>query len=352
MSSQPQLKVVGPEPIDAYRESIAALAVAPLWDVLKGLVPPEPRPSAKPHKWQWSILRERLLEAGQLISAEEAERRVLMLKNPGMQGAPNVTDTLYAGLQLILPGEIARAHRHSQSALRFVLEGTGGYTSVDGYRTDMARGDFILTPPWVWHDHGNDGDGPVMWLDGLDVPLVSFLKAGFREEYEDMVFPKHGLSSEVTDRYMNALLPLVEKSSSLSSPIFNYPYDRTRETLARLAAHGEVDACHGVAVRYAHPLNGGSPMPTISASMRLIPSGMTTDWFQSVDGTIVVGMEGGIRLDIDGGESTVLDANDVFAVPGWTRWRTSNTGAGDAVLFAYSDRPVYDKLGLYREKRG
>lgn len=347
-SSQPAV-----DPGVAFRERLAALNVAPLWDVLRGLVPAEPQARAQPYCWQWSAMRERLLESGSVVTAEEAERRVLMLGNPGMEGLPYVTDTIYAGLQLILPGEIARAHRHTQSALRFVLEGSGGYTSVNGVRTEMQRGDFIVTPPWTWHDHGNDGSGPVMWLDGLDAPLVSFLQAGFREEYEaGTQFPRDGESDQVLLRYSDALLPLESRHKGLSSPIFNYPYERTRAVLDRLARYSDIDACHGVNVRYANPLTGGWAMPTIAASMRLLPRGFATEFFRSVDGTVLVGVEGAVTVEIDGAGRFDIGPNDVFAVPGWKRWRMSGAAGGEAVLFAYSDRPVYEKFGLYRESRG
>ncbi|WP_322060142.1 cupin domain-containing protein [Paraburkholderia sp. J63] len=355
MSAQPEAHLHR-NPADnaaAYREQLAALNVAPLWDVLKGLVPNEPRPKATPHTWRWTEMRDRLIESGSVVSAEEAERRVLMLENPGLGGLPNATDTIYAGLQLILPGEIARAHRHTQSALRFVLEGVGGYTSVDGVRTEMVRGDFIVTPAWTWHDHGNDGNGPVMWLDGLDVPLVTFLRAGFREEYEAATqFPRTGESGQVYTRYADALLPLENKHTGTTSPIFNYPYARTREVLDRLARYSDIDPCHGVNVRYANPLTGGWAMPTIAASMRLIPRGYTTEYFQSVEGTVLVGVEGSPSVEIEGAGCFDISDNDVFVVPGWNRWRMRADTSADAVLFAYSDRPVYEKLGLYREKRG
>lgn len=338
--------------IGAYRESIAELHAAPLWDVLKGMVPPEPRVAAVPHAWRWPVMRAKLLEAGELISAEEAERRVLMLKNPGLQGQPNITDTLYAGLQLILPGEIAPAHRHSQSAIRFVLEGEGGYTSVDGYHTAMARGDLILTPPGVWHDHGNSGKGPVMWLDGLDVPLVTFLRAGFRDDHLEARYPQRGTAAQRSDRYEGGMLPIDATAAGPSSPIVSYPYAKARAVLQRLADHGEVDPCHGANLRYADPLTGGHILPTLAASMRLVPRGLTTEWFKAVHGTVLVGMEGATRIDIDGAEPVELGANDVLAVPGWTPWRTMAEGSEDSVLFAYSDRPVYEKLGLYQERRG
>jgi gentisate 1,2-dioxygenase len=216
----------------------------------------------------------------------------------------------------------------------------------------MHRGDFIITPCWTWHDHGNEGSGPVMWLDGLDVPLVTFLRAGFREEYESVQFPHKGDSDQIYDRYAHGLLPMERDHKGQTSPIFNYPYTQTRDVLGRLACRGEADACHGVIVRYSNPLTGEWAIPTIATSMRLIPRGATTEYFRSTDGTILVGMEGEAGIEIEGAGKFALTPNDVFAVPGWSRWRTSAGSGGDAVLFAYSDRPVYEKLGLYREQRG
>src|SRR6058998_934870 len=166
----------------AFYKELDALNLAPLWEVLRGLVPADPRPTAEPHAWHWTTVRPQLLAAGRSISAEEAERRVLVLENPKLRGKSQITDTLYAGLQLILPGEVAPAHRHAQSALRFIVEGSGAYTAVDGERTTMHPGDFIITPAWTWHDHGNPGDEPVVWLDGLDIPMLRFFAAGFAEK--------------------------------------------------------------------------------------------------------------------------------------------------------------------------
>src|SRR6185295_19156731 len=141
---------------------------APLWEVLSDLFPPEPQPASVPALWKYSELRPLLLEGAALITVEEAQRRVLILANPGLRGVPQITQSLYAGMLLILPGEIAPSHRHVSSALRFVIESKGAYTAVDGERTTMHPGDFILTPSWTFHDHGNEGNTPAIWLDGLD----------------------------------------------------------------------------------------------------------------------------------------------------------------------------------------
>src|SRR5712671_6164098 len=204
----------------AFYQRIAGHSLAPLWEVLHGLVTPTPQTPCVPALWRYDEIRPFLMEAGSLITAREAERRVLILRNPGMQGQAAVTRTLFAGLQLILPGEVAPAHRHTQSALRFVVEGEGAYTAVDGERTTMHFGDFIITPSWTWHDHGNPGEDPVIWLDGLDIPMVAFFDAGFAERHPDEVQPVSKPEGDALARFGTALLPVEYRSQSLTTPIF------------------------------------------------------------------------------------------------------------------------------------
>ncbi|HEX4594160.1 MAG TPA: cupin domain-containing protein, partial [Bryobacteraceae bacterium] len=156
---------------DFYRR-LDGKNAAPLWEVLGQIITPEPRPASLPTVWHYEEIRQLLLESGELITAEEAERRVLVLENPGLRGASQITQSLYAGLQLVMPGEITPSHRHSAAALRFIIEGEGAYTAVKGERVTMRPGDFILTPSWTHHDHGNPSSQPVVWLDGLDIPIV------------------------------------------------------------------------------------------------------------------------------------------------------------------------------------
>src|SRR5581483_5600967 len=182
--------------------------LAPLWEVLHNLIPNEPATAAKPALWKYREARPFLMEAGKLITAKEAVRRVLVLENPGMRGESCITQSLYAGLQLILPGEIAPSHRHSQSALRFIVEGSGAYTAVDGERTTMAPGDFIITPSWTYHDHGNPGSEPVVWMDGLDIRIVQTFAAQFHEVYADEIQPVSRSEGAAAARYGNNLVPL------------------------------------------------------------------------------------------------------------------------------------------------
>ena len=195
-----------------YRD-MDPLHLTPLWEVLHALVPPRPTTPCVPAHWKYDEVRPFLMRAGQAITAEEAVRRVLILENPGLRGQSAVTQSLYAGLQLILPGEVAPSHRHTQSALRFIVEGSGAYTAVDGERTTMHPGDFIITPSWTFHDHGSDADGPVVWLDGLDIPMVRFLDAGFAEN--DNSRSQQVTRSEGTEPNRARIAELVDRSLML-----------------------------------------------------------------------------------------------------------------------------------------
>ena len=285
------------------------------------------------------------MQAGSLITAKEAERRVLILENPGMQGQACITHSLFAGLQFILPGEVAPAHRHAQAALRFIIEGSGAYTAVEGERTLMQPGDFVLTPSWTWHDHGNDTDQPMVWLDGLDIPIVRLLDASFME-------PANADSQSVTRpagdslaRYGANMLP-VDYKPGQASPVFNYPYERTREALATLARNGEPDACHGYKLRYVNPATGGSPMPTIGACMQLLPARFRN---RAIPQHRRHGVLGGRRRGRDGRrrhDPPLEAARHLRRCQAGSSTVTARPT--DAVLFSFSDRPVQDALGLWR----
>ena len=174
---------------EAFYKAIDPENMTALWSVMSAIITPQPKSPCVPFLWRYAQVRERLMEAASLITAKEAERRVLILENPGTRGESKVTTSLYAGVQLVMPGEVAPAHRHAQSALRFVLEASGGHTAVAGERTEMHLGDFVITPSWEWHDHGNTSDAPGFWLDGLDIPLVQFLDASFYEGFGEDAQP-------------------------------------------------------------------------------------------------------------------------------------------------------------------
>src|SRR5262249_7037843 len=272
--------------------------LTPLWETLGVLVPPHPSPACVPALWRYRDVRPYLMEAGALISAKEAERRVLVLENPGLRGASSITHSLYAGLQLILPGEVAPSHRHTQSALRMVVEGEGAYTAVDGERTTMHPGDFIITPSWTFHDHGNPGDSPVVWLDGLDIPIVAFFDTGFAERYPEESQPVAKPEGDAQARFGANLLPLEYEARSPTTPHFNYPYARTREALESLRHNGDPHQHHGYKMQYANPATGGYPMPTIGAFVQMLPAGFRGQPYRATDGTVYCVVEGGGRSRI------------------------------------------------------
>ena len=330
-----------------FYERIGANNMTPLWEVLASLVPAQPQPQIRAALWRYEDLRGQVMEAGRLITAAEAERRVLILENPGLRGHSCITPSLYAGLQLILPGEVAPAHRHSQSALRLVLDGEGAYTAVDGERTTMRRGDFIVTPAWTWHDHGNPGQEPVVWLDGLDIPIVRFLDAGFAEKSDTTSQKTARPEGDALARYGTNMLPL-DYAPSPTDPtrVFVYPYDRARAALRRVS-RGEPDAHQAFKLRYVNPATGASPMPTIATFAQLLPRGFETKPYRCTDSTVHVCLEGEGQVQV-GDQAWRLQPNDIFVVPSW---QPLQLGASrEMVLFSFSDRPVQTALGLWRDQ--
>lgn len=338
----------------AYYDKIGGHKLAPLWEVLHGLVIPEPKSACQPAIWHYEDIRDFILEAGRLITAKEAERRVLVLENPGMPGQSRITTAIYAGLQLILPGEVAPAHRHTQSALRFIVEGKGAYTAVDGEKTIMEEGDFVITPSWTWHDHGNDSDKPMVWMDGLDIPIVQTLDCSFMERYPEDSQPLGRPVGDALARYGSGLLPVDHEVKTPTSPVFNYPYRRTREALETMRRTNEWDPCHGLKVQYVNPANGDSAMPTIGTFMQLLPKGFSGERYRSSDATVFSVVEGeGYTTVGEGSDALRFDwgKRDTFVIPSWVPHR-HHAPNGDAVIFSFSDRPVQKKLGLWRESRG
>ena len=224
----------------------------------------------------------------------------MVLENPGLPGESRITQSLFAGLQIILPGEIAPAHKHVASALRFIIEGHKAYTAVAGERTMMEPGDFVITPSMTWHDHGNESDAPMVWLDGLDMHIVNLLCASFREGYPGKVHPLDRPEGAAMAEAGHNLLPVDQVYTSQTSPIFNYPYRRTREALDQLARFRAADPRHAYKMKYINPVNGGWAMPTISTWMQLIPKGFNTAPYRSTDSAVFTVVEGTGRSKIGG----------------------------------------------------
>jgi gentisate 1,2-dioxygenase len=335
-----------------YRD-MDPLHLTPLWEVLHSLVPTQPKTPCVATHWKYDEVRPFLMRAGEAISAEEAVRRVLVLENPALRGQSCITQSLYAGLQLILPGEIAPSHRHTQSALRFIVEGSGAFTAVDGERTTMRPGDFIITPSWTWHDHGNESDVPVIWLDGLDIPLIRFLDAGFAENGSAKSQAVTRAEGTSLARYGHNMAPVRGTSPfGKTSPIFSYPYERSREALEQLERDAPIDEWDGVKLRYINPLTGGSPMPTMQTFMQKLPAGFSGKPWRQTDGAVYSVVEGEGEAVIEGGGQQLKFAfspRDHFVVPSWHTARLAS--ARGCVLFSYSDRPVQQALGVHNEER-
>jgi gentisate 1,2-dioxygenase len=309
---------------EEFYHRLKSKSAAPLWQELADLVLQQPRPGCVPALWRYEEMRPYLMESGKLITAEEAERRVLMIENPGLKGLPQITQSMYAGLQLVLPGEFTATHRHAAAALRFVIEGDGAYTSVNGTKITMHPGDFILTPSWTYHDHGNPTDQPVVWLDGLDIPVVNMLDTSFAEHYP------------------GGTQTVLREGGDGGDSAVSFPYSRTREALQRLSKNGPADAHHGFRIHYG----GESTMPTIDAWLRLLPKGFKSQSCRSTDATVFCVAEGHGQSRI-GGQTFSWGPHDIFMVPSWVP--AEHEAQDESVLFNFSDRPIQKTLGLWRE---
>jgi len=336
-----------------YATRIADAHLVPLWTFFKEWFSAEPRPKALPHLWHYAELKPLVLEAAAAVSTAEAERRVLVLENPGLAGAHLATDSLYAGLQLIMPGEFARAHRHTAAALRFIVEGENTYTAVEGERCYMRPGDFIVTPAWAWHEHRNESGAPTIWLDVLDVALMRLLGTGFSEHYSEPEFPTQVPPGDSRMRYGRNLLPVGYRRGTGASPIFSYPFDYAFESLDHLRRHGDWDACHGIKLEYIDPTTGGPAIPTLSTFLQLLPKEFSTLPYRATAGSVVSVVRGHGRVTIgnDPNAATFDYAEkDIWIVPSWQFMRI--VADDETVLFCASDEAVHKKLGLWREQRG
>lgn len=336
--------------VDSY-DAIAELGAAPLWRHLGNLFRPEPKSKAVAALWRYRELRPHMLHFAETLSIEDAERRVLMLVNPGLTDPPATVNTLYAGVQIILPGETAQAHRHTSNAFRFIIEGDGAYTTVDGERVHMHPGDLLLTPGWHWHDHYHEGDGPMMWLDGLDFPLVNALEAGFFELYGDRS-QKPSVPDDISMRQFThgRLNPAWDMERGVNSPIGNYPWRETQRAFDAVADAAEGSAIDGIVFEYTNPWTGGPVMPTVSCRIQRLRPGFTGAAHRHTASTILHVVRGEGTTIVDGQRLDWSD-NDVIAVPGWATYQHINGSASrDAVLFAYTDKPAIAALGLYREE--
>lgn len=336
----------------AYYQQLERLDAGALWTVANKIEPWEPVSGSKPMLWRYQDLREHVLRSVDLVTPEKAGRRVIYLNNPGRQDVSAAVGWLYSGLQVMHPGECASTHRHSASALRFIMEGSGAYTIVDGHKMTLGANDFVLTPNGTWHEHGVDAGGtPCIWQDGLDIPFVNALEANFYEVHPDL---HQQVAYPVDDASQiwgaTALQPHGHHWNKAYSPLFKYEWGPTYASLQRLARVSEGSKFDGVLMHYVNPLTGGPVMPTLGASMQLLRAGQHTQAHRHT-GSYLYQVVKGEGYSVINGQRFDWQERDIFCVPSLAWHEHVNTQATeDACLFCFSDLPVMKALGLYREE--
>ena len=331
---------------DEFCGALAAKDLQPLWTQAARLMPREPIPRTLPWLWRWRSVLPLAQRAGELVTIERGgERRVLALANPGLGGLPYTSSTLWGAFQYLGPRESAPAHRHTPAALRFVIEGRGVWTTVDGDACDMGPGDLVLTPSWSWHDHSNPTDAPMVWFDGLDLPLAAAMESVFFEPYPDLMQPvetDHNASERVFGG--RAMRPVGEAPNPRHSPLFIYRYRDTGEALGRLlAARGGPAA----SIEFVNPSNGASAMPTLGCEMHRLVAGRSTRPHRKVGSSIYVVFQGAGHSVVNG-ERFDWERGDALVTPSWSL--VEHHPAEPSDLFAVTDRPVLESLHLFREE--
>jgi gentisate 1,2-dioxygenase len=330
-----------------YRQALTGLNLLPLWPSLRNFLPyGKPNRKTEPVLWRYDDIRPLLLQAGDLTPIEKAERRVLVLANPGL-GLDKVraTPTIYLGMQLILPGETAPNHRHTPSAIRFAVEGSGAYTVVEGEKLPMARGDLILTPPKLWHEHGHEGTGPVIWLDALDLPLVHDIETSYCIDGASQPVANVPDSSQTAYRRAGLLPYSALDARKRDFPLLRFPWTDVREALQSYA-----NGCgpnEPVQLAYVNPETGRECLPTLGFSALMLRPGEEIALTRRSASSVFHAVEGKGEAVIDSTEINWTEA-DTFAAPTHAEIRLRN-GSGDAPAFLFSvdDAPMQRSLGIY-----
>jgi gentisate 1,2-dioxygenase len=339
--------------LQAYYKDLEKYEAAALWTVANEIEPWQPRSTSVPVLWRYNDLREHVLRSVQLVSPEKAGRRVIYLNNPGRRHVAAAVGWLYSGLQVMHPGEVASAHAHSASALRFIMEGTGAYTVVDGHKMTLGARDFVLTPNGTWHEHGVEANGsPCIWQDGLDIPLVNALEANFYAVHPKIQQEDSGYAvDDMTKAWGNpGLRPASDAWSKGYSPMFKYEWEPTYESLQKYAVATEGSPFDGILMNYVNPVTGGHVMQTIGASMQLLRPGEKTTAHRHT-GSVLYQAAKGSGYSIVAGKRLEWQERDIFCVPSWAWHEHGNASHGeDACLFSFNDFPVIESLGLYREE--
>jgi gentisate 1,2-dioxygenase len=331
-----------------YRDELTKLNLVPLWPSLRAVLPPGvPARKTRATCWPYRSLRSLLLKAGELTPIEKAERRVLVLANPG-HGLEKMQASacMYLGMQLLLPGELAPAHKHTPNAIRMIVEGEGAYTTVDGEKCQMRRGDLILTPTGLWHEHGHDGDKPVVWLDVLDLPLVYGIEASYHIEGPNQnVKPGHGGRTYAR----GGLAPTtVFERANKAYPMLHYPWVEARAALETLAV--EEAELETVQMTYVNPNTGADAENILGFYALMLRPGQTLRLPARSPATVFHLIEGGVEAKVEDQTFTLAEA-DTCCAPGYTSVTLRNLSADKpSFVFIADETPLHRKLGVYEDR--
>lgn len=360
----PNQPPVTPE-LEALYQGFTDQMLVPLWYEIGDLMPHTPQSKAAPWLWRWADLYPLAQQAGDIVAVGRGgERRAIALANPLLGGRPYVSPTLWAAIQYLGPGETAPYHRHTQNAFRFVVEGEGVWTIVNGDPIAMRRGDFLPQYSFNWHGHQNPTDAPMAWIDGLDIPFQYYNESPFFDFGPDEFTPGDLETPEISrSEHLwrhGGLTPLKFVGATQGSPLFAYRWEYTDRALAdqlMLADRGhDVLAEPGhAAVRYTNPTNAGDVLATIRTEFHRITRGTQTRPTKQVGSRVYQVFDGSGTVHV--GDCTwSVTRGDMFVVPSWVEFTvTSEAGATDSDsgaldLFVFSDAPIFEKLSLYRSE--
>ena len=355
---------VTPELEDLYRGFESELLV-PLWTEIGNLMPLHPTTRATAHLWRWDTLVELADRAGHLVPVGRGgERRAIALANPSLGGKPYATPTLWAAIQYLMPGEDAPEHRHTQNAFRFVVEGEGVWTVVEGDPVPMRRGDFLPQAGMNWHAHHNAASTPMAWIDGLDIPLQYDVESQFFDFGRDAISDAERITPDRSraERLWGhpGLAPVSQLGSTPGTPLLSYRWEHTDRALAdQLALENEgyaatIEPGHAL-VRFTNPTNGADVLPTMRTQFHRVVRGAETAPRRETGSSVYQVFDGSGTVTV-GDTSWTVTRGDLFVVPSWqpvsfaSEAGSTDSDAGALDLFQFGDAPVFEKLNLYRSQ--
>jgi gentisate 1,2-dioxygenase len=344
------MTVVEPDPVVGLRERMRERHLVPLWELEREIMGVRPNPSTRAWLWQWGDLYSIAERAGELVSIERGgDRRAIALSNPGLGGMPYATSTLWAAVQWLNGREVAPAHRHTSQAVRFIIDGAGSYSTVEGDRVYLERGDLVLTPPWTWHDHGSDSDERAVWMDVLDIPLNNYLDAPFFEPHPDDSQEVTAAPNASVLKYgVGQLRPAWEPPSVTRSPLQTYKWSDTRRALENLASVA-ADPFDDVALEYTNPHTGGPVMASFTCWVQMLRPGVHTRAHRHTGSSVYLAFEGSGATIIDGIRFS-WSAGDMFVIPSWATHEHLSQAPEPALLFSVHDTPLLKAMGKHRHE--